>query len=120
MYITQVNSTPPQQSFGFRYPAAKRRETIRKLQERVVKLPEYSAELVAVIVESPNTQLLPKVKADYARVRKFYTQQLTKLTRAKDGISNIAFSNWAGNLINSVLNTECAISNRARRAAQQH
>lgn len=109
MYITQVNSTPPQESFGFKYTPAKRRNTVTILQERISELPTFDAKLSDVVRDTAEKYSLPTVRATYAQVRKFYMKQLALLTRVKDGVSSKAFSDRAGNLINCVCNTESAL-----------
>lgn len=109
MYITQVNSPPPQQSFGFKYTPAKRRKTVTILQERISELPNFDAGLSEVVRDTAEKYNLPAVRATYAQVRNFYMKQLALLIRVKDGVSSKVFSNRAGNLINCVCNTESAL-----------
>lgn len=119
MHVIKIYSNNIRQktSFGndFNYPKEKRTEDLIKLQNRVALLPEHDEELGEVIKKSPSfNHLYKRIKEKPQNVRNFYIEQTKKLANEAGELSSKQFLGKIGPLVNSVLNTECGISVRAR------
>lgn len=119
MHVIKIYSNNIRQktSFGndFNYSQKLREQNLEIFRARVANLPEFDTELSDVIQKSLSFRSLYKrVKTNTSQVRAFYLEQLDKLQSASARFSSMGFSRKLGNLGNSIINTEYAISARAR------
>jgi uncharacterized protein with gpF-like domain len=112
--ISQIASTISQYSSGCYRSPHQRAVAIGKLQQHITQLPVFDSELSKIVQSTASKYDLPRVKASPAHVKAFYTKQLAKLTRAKDGVSAAIFDSWRGCLLNCIKNTESGIDLRAK------